>query len=150
MILKVEIIKAGPENIEEIEQIENLSFAIPWSRKSITDELTVNKFATYFCAVVDGKIAGYAGIWHICDEGHITNIAVHPDYRQNGVGSVLLEQLLEYARKENIVGLTLEVRKSNFSAQGLYRKFGFEDAGCRKGYYADNGEDAIIMWKHDI
>lgn len=148
--MKVEIIKAGPENIEEIEQIENLSFAIPWSRKSITDELTVNKFATYFCAVVDGKIAGYAGIWHICDEGHITNIAVHPDYRQNGVGSVLLEQLLEYARKENIVGLTLEVRKSNFSAQGLYRKFGFEDAGCRKGYYADNGEDAIIMWKHDI
>lgn len=148
--MKVEIIKAGPENIEEIEQIENLSFAIPWSRKSITDELTVNKFATYFCAVVDGKIAGYAGIWHICDEGHITNIAVHPDYRQNGIGSVLLEQLLEYARKENIVGLTLEVRKSNFSAQGLYRKFGFEDAGCRKGYYADNGEDAIIMWKHDI
>lgn len=148
--MKYEIIKAGPENIEDIEQIENLSFAIPWSRKSITDELTVNKFATYFCVVVDGKIAGYAGIWHICDEGHITNIAVHPDYRQNGVGSVLLEQLLEYARKENIVGLTLEVRKSNFPAQGLYRKFGFEDAGCRKAYYADNGEDAIIMWKHNI
>lgn len=148
--MKVEIIKASLENIEDIVRIEDLSFTIPWSRKSISDEITVNKFATYFCAAVDGKIAGYAGIWHICDEGHITNIAVHPDYRQNGVGSALLEQLLGYAQKENIVGLTLEVRKSNFAAQGLYRKYGFEDAGCRKAYYADNGEDAIIMWKHNI
>jgi ribosomal-protein-alanine N-acetyltransferase len=149
-MLKVEILKACEAHIDDIMIIENLSFAIPWSRKSITDEVTVNKFALYYCAVIDGRVVGYAGMWHVCDEGHITNIAVHPDFRCNGIGSALMERLLETASDEKITSMTLEVRRSNLTAQMLYRKFGFEDAGYRRAYYADNGEDALIMWKHDI
>ena len=144
---KIEIVKACEAHIDDIMIIENLSFKIPWSRQSVIDEITRNKFAIYKCARTEMKIVGYAGLWHICDEGHITNIAVHPEFRGIGIGSALMESLMEYAKNEGITGLTLEVRRSNNSAQALYRKFGFEDGGMRKAYYADNNEDAIIMWK---
>jgi ribosomal-protein-alanine N-acetyltransferase len=144
----VKIVIAGSENIDDIMVIENLSFKIPWSRQSITEEIIGNDMAIYICAVIEGKAIGYAGMWHVCDEGHITNIAVHPEFRGIGVGSLLVEALLSIARERNINALTLEVRRSNIIAQSLYRKYGFEECGSRKEYYADNGEDAIIMWKH--
>lgn len=146
----IEIIRAGNEHIDEIMAVENLSFKIPWSRQSIVDEITCNNCAFYICARVDGKIAGYAGMWQICDEGHITNIAVHPEFRQAGIGSALLENLIIHARNSGIVSMTLEVRKSNIPAQKLYRKFNFADGGYRKAYYADNNEDALIMWRNGI
>ena len=146
----IEIIKAGSEHIDEIMVIENLSFKIPWSRQSVVDEITGNTFACYLCAKVDGKIAGYAGMWQVCDEGHITNIAVHPEFRQAGVGSALLENLITHARSSGIGSMTLEVRKSNIPAQKLYRKFKFVEGGFRKAYYADNSEDALIMWRNDL
>jgi ribosomal-protein-alanine N-acetyltransferase len=96
---------------------------------------------------VRGKAVGYAGMWQVMDEGHITNIAVHPEFRNYGVGSALMEALLATARSRGIVALTLEVRRSNFAAQALYRKYGFAEGGMRKAYYADNREDALIMWK---
>ncbi len=146
----IEIIKAGKEHIDNIMVIENLSFKIPWSRKSVADEIMLNSFAFYLCAKVDGEIAGYAGMWQVCDEGHITNIAVHPEFRQAGVGSALMESLITHARNSGIKSMTLEVRKSNIAAQNLYRKFRFADGGARKAYYADNNEDAIIMWRNDM
>ena len=146
----IEIIKAGSEHIDEIMVIENLSFKIPWSRQSIVDEITGNTFAYYLCARIDGKIAGYAGMWQGCDEGHITNIAVHPEFRQGGIGSALLENLISHARSSGIGSMTLEVRKSNIPAQMLYRKFKFAEGGFRKAYYADNNEDALIMWREDL
>ncbi len=143
----LKIVKACQDNIDDIVIIENLSFKIPWTKKSITDEILRNESACYFCAVTGGRTVGYAGMWHVLDEGHITNIAVHPEFRKSGVGSMLMEALLGEAEERGITALTLEVRKSNYNAQSLYRKYGFEDGGTRKAYYADNREDAIIMWK---
>lgn len=144
----IEIVSARQEHIEDIVVIENLSFKIPWSRQSITEEIIQNKAAIYMCAEVSGRAVGYAGMWQVCDEGHITNIAVHPEFRSSGVGSLLMEALLEIAKENGITALTLEVRRSNHNALTLYRKYGFEEGGMRKAYYADNNEDAIIMWKH--
>lgn len=147
---KVEIMKARPEHIDGIVIVENLCFQIPWSRQSFVDEIIKNDFAWYICAFVNGEIVGYAGMWQVFDEGHITNIAVHPEFRQAGIGSALLENLISRARNSGIKRMTLEVRKSNFSAIGLYKKFNFKDGGFRKAYYEDNKEDAVIMWLEDI
>lgn len=141
------IVKACGDYIDNIVVIENLSFKIPWSRESITEEIVRNKIAVYFCAVIDGMAVGYAGMWHILDEGHITNIAVHPEFRNNGIGDALMKVLLEAAISHGIKALTLEVKRSNHVAQTLYSKHGFREEGIRKAYYADNNEDAIIMWK---
>ena len=92
-------------------------------------------------------MVGYIGVWKIVDEGHITNVAVSPDYRRMQIGSALLKNMLEITAEEGIVRHTLEVRTGNEAAIGLYEKFGFETAGVRKGYYEDNGEDALIMWR---
>lgn len=146
----VEIVKAKPEHIDDILVVENLCFHIPWSRQSFDDELTKNEFAWYICALIGHEVVGYGGMWQVCDEGHITNIAVHPEYRQAGVGSALLESLISHARNLGIKRMTLEVRKSNLAAQGLYRKFMFKDGGFRKAYYADNNEDALIMWLEEL
>lgn len=144
---EIEIVMACQDHIDDIVVIENLSFNIPWSRQSITEEIIQNKAAIYICAIFDGKTVGYAGMWQICDEGHITNIAVHPEFRNSGVGSALMEALLMTARERDIMALTLEVKRSNHSAQALYGKYGFKEGGIRKAYYADNNEDALIMWK---
>jgi len=130
--------------------VEKLSFTIPWSKNALIEEVLNNRMAIYITAKVNGKAIGYAAMWKIFDEGHITNIAVHPEYRQNGIGSRLVEKLVDIAKERGIVKMTLEVRKSNLAAQALYCKYGFKEMGLRKGYYADNGEDAIIMWKEDI
>jgi ribosomal-protein-alanine N-acetyltransferase len=138
------------EHIDDIMVVEKLSFSIPWSREAFFEEVTGNKFALYLSAVLDGKVIGYAGMWGVLDEGHITNIAVHPEFRGKGVGSLLLQGLIDTAGAKDILSMTLEVRSGNVAAQGLYTKFGFEVKGIRKGYYADNGEDALIMWKYGV
>ncbi len=147
MMKDISIVKASREHIDDIVNVEKLSFKIPWSRQSITDEFLNNEAAIYYCVLAGGKAVGYGGMWQVLDEGHITNIAVHPEFRQSGLGSALMETLLLEAERRGLKALTLEVRKSNLSAQALYRKYGFSDGGMRKRYYADNNEDAIIMWK---
>lgn len=144
----MKIVRASADHIDDLVAVENTSFKIPWSRQSLIDEIVNNSTAVYFCALSDNMAIGYGGMWQVLDEGHITNIAVHPQFRQNGVGSMLMEELLKEAQTRGITSLTLEVRKSNESAKSLYRKYGFEEGGARKAYYADNQEDAIIMWKY--
>jgi [ribosomal protein S18]-alanine N-acetyltransferase len=146
----INVVKMSLENIDDIMIVENLSFKIPWSRNAFMEEVTNNQFARYIMADLSDKVVGYAGLWKIFDEGHITNIAVHPEFRGNGIGSKLLRELICLAKNEGITCLTLEVRKSNQTAQALYNKFGFVAEGIRKSYYTDNGEDAIIMWKHEV
>lgn len=141
----IQIITLDASRIDEIMEVENLSFTVPWSKNALVEELTRNMFAAYIGAVVDGKIVGYAGMWKVIDEGHITNIAVHPSYRCMGIGSQLIGGLIKIACKEHLVLLTLEVRQSNAAARSLYSKFGFTVEGIRKQYYADNNEDALIM-----
>lgn len=142
----IEVVELKLEHMDEIMKVENLSFTIPWSRNAFEDEVTRNKFARYVAAKYGGKVVGYAGMWKVCDEGHITNIAVHPEYRNAGIGSLLLGRLVDIARAEGVARMTLEVREGNIAAQSLYMKFGFVSEGIRKSYYADNGENAIIMW----
>lgn len=127
--------------------VERLSFPTPWSRQAFLSELFENDRAYYIVAKDKDRVIGYAGIWLIAGEGHVTNVAVHPDYRQQGIGRRLLVTLEELIRNRGGDRLTLEVRVSNTWAQHLYQSLGYVAAGLRKGYYRDNNEDAVIMWK---
>lgn len=138
------------EDIDQVLDIERLCFSLPWSEESFRMEVEKNQCARYLVARTGNRVIGYVGMWVILDEGHITNLAVHPDYRGNKVALKLMENLIILARKMRIEKLTLEVRSTNFIAQNLYKKLGFCIAGVRKGYYADNKEDALIMWKKGI
>lgn len=139
------------EDLEGVLEIENASFSTPWSRNSFLHELLENERAIYLVAKDHlGRVCGYVGMWIIFDEGHITNLAVHPRQRNCGVGSILLNRLTEVCREHNIRFLTLEVRRSNLTAQNLYYKHGFVHMGVRRKYYLDNNEDALIMWKGPV
>ncbi|MCL6588746.1 MAG: ribosomal protein S18-alanine N-acetyltransferase [Firmicutes bacterium] len=139
------------EDLEEVLEIENSSFPIPWSRNSFLYELLENQRALYLAAKNScNKTVGYIGMWIVFDEGHITNLAVHPAARRQGVAKFLLKSLIKIAQEKGIKHLTLEVRRSNVPAQQLYQKFGFVHMGVRRRYYLDNNEDALIMWKGPI
>lgn len=140
--------KAEAGDAAEIAAIEELCFARPWSYQSIYEDLTANPRSLYTVAEVKGHLVGYGGLWHILDEGHITNIAVTPDMRRRHIGQRVVAFLIEEAQREGISRYTLEVRPSNEAAVSMYRKLGFEPAGIRKNYYEDNGEDALIMWRY--
>lgn len=133
------------KDLQDILEISALSFSLPWSEASYIQELS-NPVAKYLVAVIDNKVVGFAGTWIVLDESHITNIAVHPNYRNQQIGSKLLEELLKYCNSLGCTKYELEVRLSNKAAQALYSKYGFKENGIRKGYYADNKEDAILMW----
>lgn len=135
------------KDVDEVWEIEKLSFRTPWSRESFENEMRVNDRAKYVVAALGDTVVGYGGMWYIIDEAHITNIAVHPDYRNRKIGEMIVKEMIRTAKESEINSLTLEVRVSNTAAINLYRKLGFEDAGIRKGYYTDTGEDALIMWK---
>ncbi|GHO54918.1 ribosomal protein S18-alanine N-acetyltransferase [Ktedonobacter robiniae] len=96
------------------------------------------------------SILGFAGLWLMVDEAHVTTIAMHPDFRRRGLGELLLVSLIDIAYEIGAKWVTLEVRVSNYSAQSLYRKYGFREAGVRHRYYSDNQEDALIMWTDEI
>ena len=105
--------------------------------------------AVYFVAVDEKNNAvGYAGMWHVVNEGHITNVAVLEQYRREGIGDMLMEALEKKALELEMIGITLEVRISNYGAQKLYTKHGYKPEGFRKKYYTDTNEDAVIMWKY--
>lgn len=146
----IEIVPLKLEHIDSVLAIDRLSFATPWSRESFFHEIDKNKFAKYIAVVKCDRIIGYGGMWIILDEAHITNIAVHPEYRGIGAGNSIIEGLIEICKNERVQSMTLEVRKSNTIAQNLYKKYGFVEEGIRKAYYIDNKEDAIIMWNHNI
>jgi len=142
------IIRRGEEkDILAIEELEKQCFATPWSYESLKYDIVENNRALYLVAETDGEIVGYVGIWKIVDEGHITNVAVSPDHRRKHVASALLESLFRVTQRAGILRCTLEVRAGNMPAIKLYESFGFKEEGVRKGYYEDNGEDALIMWR---
>lgn len=132
------------DDIDNVHIVEVDCFDDPWSKKSLMDELK-NKLARYLVAELDSAIVGYIGVWFIVDEGHITNVAVHSDYRGQRIGDKLVSEMIKLCKSSGIISMTLEVRSSNTIAQNLYRKYGFKMAGIRKEYYS-NREDAIIMW----
>ena len=143
-MIKLELLKES--DLDEILQLENLCFPEdPWSRMSFETEIE-NPLSVFFVARDEESqlIMGYGGIWLMHDVADITNIAVHPDYRREGIGRKLLEFLVQIAREKGMVAITLEVRKSNEAAQKLYETAGFVCCGTRKRYYQGT-EDALIM-----
>ncbi|MCG8482397.1 MAG: ribosomal protein S18-alanine N-acetyltransferase [Clostridia bacterium] len=135
------------EDIKDILIIENLCFPMPWSEAAFLNEMLNNAISKYLVVQHENRVIGYAGVWRILDEGHITNIATHPGFQRNGIARELLKALIQVLEEENITKITLEVRASNEPAINLYQQFGFTQAGIRKGYYEDNKEDAVIMWR---
>jgi ribosomal-protein-alanine N-acetyltransferase len=135
----------GPEDLDEVLVIERASFSMPWSRGAFLYEMQQNRVARCWVMREDGHVIGYLCLWEIADELHITNIAVHPTRRRQGVGRVLLQGVLEDARERRLRLVVLEVRPSNTEARTLYEGFGFRVIGRRRGYYYDTGEDALVM-----
>lgn len=134
------------EDIPAVMVIEHDAFTLPWTEEAFRNELTHNHFARYMMMEWNGEPVGYAGMWTVIDEAHVTNIAVLSPYRGRKWGERLLLELMKTASQLGMKRMTLEVRVSNRVAQNLYMKMGFEPAGLRKGYYSDNQEDAMIMW----
>lgn len=150
-MVDVRILPMTLEDVESVVEIEESSFPVPWSKNSFIYELLENERAVYLVAKdVMERVLGYVGLWVVFEEGHITNLAVHPLYRRQGVARALLEGLIEAVRPLGVQHLTLEVRASNRPAQQLYEKMGFVQVGIRRKYYLDNNEDAFIMWKGPI
>lgn len=145
----IDIVPMTEKHIEDVAEVDQICFHIPWTREDFEKEIRENEMAIYFAAVDEnGQAVGYAGMWHVLDEGHITNVAVLPEYRRLGIGDRLMEAIDKRANELKIAGVTLEVRISNSAAQRLYTKHGYRLEGFRKRYYTDTNEDAVIMWKH--
>lgn len=134
------------DDIPDVLEIEHEAFTLPWTEEAFRNELTLNHFAKYMIMELNGQAIGYAGMWTIMDEAHITNIAVREAFRGRKLGDRLLDELMQTASYLGMERMTLEVRVTNRVAQSLYEKKGFKPAGIRKGYYSDNNEDAVIMW----
>lgn len=136
-------------HIEKILEIERASHTAPWSEASFRAELT-HPQSIFVVLIGDGEVVGYGGAWILIDEIHITNVAVNPDLRGQGLGRKIVLELLARGAEKEAVCATLEVRAGNEPALGLYRSMGFVDAGLRKKYYPDNKEDAVVMWLHEL
>lgn len=132
-------------DVDAVHEIETACFKTPWSKDSFLHEVTENQCARYVVVREDGRAIAYAGVWFIIDEGHVTNIAVHPDRRGMGYGEMVTKAMIQLAADSGMNVMTLEVRRSNEIAQKLYHKLGFIDVGYRKKYY-ENTEDALIMF----
>lgn len=135
--------KMNLSHVKDVAEIEMICFPNRFGEKTFLREME-NKIAYYIVAISDGKICGYGGLWNICGEADITDIAVHPDFRRNGIGEGILGELISYCKDNDCTKLNLEVRESNFPAQRLYEKCGFIRDGERKNYY-ENRETAILM-----
>lgn len=149
-ITRIEITPMSATDIAAVLEIEHRSFPTPWPRDAYVHELENNRTAVYMVARREEIVVGYAGMWVVLDEAHITTIAVDPPQRGQGIGEGLLIAMIEQAGERGARWMQLEVRRSNAVAQALYRKYGFRDVGVRRNYYSDNGEDAIVMWTGNI
>ncbi|MBK5252399.1 MAG: ribosomal protein S18-alanine N-acetyltransferase [Peptostreptococcaceae bacterium] len=145
--MEIKIREMAIEDIDDILVIEHESFSVPWPREAFESEVLRNAISVYIVAETEGEIIGYGGMWLILDEAHITNVAVKESLRGNGVGERLAQFLIDEASKSGAISMTLEVRKGNAAAISLYEKMEFVVEGIRPGYYQDNKEDALIMWK---
>lgn len=146
----IKITDMTERHIKEVVQIEKVSFPTPWPRQTFEFEILYNELAEYLVALDGRKVVGYGGMWMVLNEAHITNLAVHPQYRGIGIGRMLMLNLMQRAVSLDADRMTLEVRPSNGPARDLYHSLGFMECGLRKGYYQDNNEDAIIMWREKL
>lgn len=134
-------------HLDDVYIIETECFSHPWSRQSLEEELD-NETSLFLVAKEENEVIGYIGMSIVIDEGYIFNVAVRESYRNKGVATALINELVTYGKKNNFSFITLEVRKSNLPAISLYTKFGFLKAGERKDYYSNPKENAILMTKY--
>lgn len=133
-------------DVAAIAELEKLCFSDPWSENSIASELH-NPLSYWLIAEVDGEVAGYVGSQSVLDAADMMNLAVSPDYRQQGIGQTLVNALVHHLQENNVIALLLEVRVSNMPAISLYEKMGFVQVGRRPKYYHNPREDALILRK---
>ncbi|MFO7612210.1 MAG: ribosomal protein S18-alanine N-acetyltransferase [Clostridia bacterium] len=144
---EIKFVLADESHIDQMHEIEKASFSIPWTYDSLYQDVCEHEISVYIAGIRNGEVVAYAGLWYVLEESHITNIAVREDFRNMGIGGVIMEHLFEEARRLGVRTMTLEVRESNAAAIRLYEKTGFYNAGIRKRYYPDTDENAIIMNK---
>ena len=146
---QVKIVPMAAEHLDRLEQLERMCFSRPWSKKMLAEELD-NQCAAFLVAVEPEteKAVGYAGLLVVADEGYITNVAVDPSCRRQGVAAQLLQVFDNFAKGNHLAFLTLEVRLSNAAAIALYEGFGFREVGRRRNYYDLPKEDALILTKY--
>ena len=133
------------DDADAVAAIEEKSFAMPWKREDFWREAQ-NDLAAYIVGELDGKVVAYAGAWVSFNQAEVMSVAVVPELRGQGVGTILFGELIKAVKARGATAITLEVRPSNEAAIKLYKNFGLKSVGRRKGYYLDNGEDALIMW----
>ncbi|MFN8018250.1 MAG: ribosomal protein S18-alanine N-acetyltransferase [Acidimicrobiales bacterium] len=143
------VVPMRPRHLPEVLAIEAQVYPRPWSERLFAEELE-RSHRVYLVARVGARVVGYAGLLVIADDGHVATIAVDPEWQGRGIARCLLRELVRAAMDLGIEQMTLEVRVSNLVAQHLYQSFGFVPGGARKAYYADNGEDALVMWAHGV
>ena len=145
--MHVRIVPMTADHLDEVAELERVCFTTSWSRNMLAEELD-NYLSAFLVALDDNdKVAGYAGLQAVLDEGYITNVAVRPDCRRQGIAGKLLQVFLDFAKGNHLAFLSLEVRASNYDAIALYGSRGFRSVGRRKNYYEHPREDAIIMTK---
>ena len=143
--LPIELQEFDHRHVDEVVRIES-TFAAPWTREMFLQELRQQDELGYsLVALIEGRVVGYALNWFVADEVHIVNLAVHPHWRRRGIARYLLREVFGCARRRGMVIATLEVRYNNRPAIELYQSIGFREVALRKKYYADNGEDALVM-----
>ncbi len=140
----MEIIRAAAAHAAGIHAVECACFSRPWSEEAVLAELE-NGHSALFAAVQDGQVIGWAGLEYVCGEGSVTNIAVLPAFRGQGLGRALTLRLIEEAQRRTLDFLMLEVRASNTPAIALYRSLGFTEIGVRRGFYEKPREDALLF-----
>jgi ribosomal-protein-alanine N-acetyltransferase len=143
----MEIQRLQLRDLSKIEEIERRSYPTPWSRSMFAGELA-KPSSICLGAFVDDRLIGYLIVSRYVDAWHVMNVAVAPDHRRRGIASTLLGTLFDQTSDDGRRGYTLEVRVSNVGAIALYERLGFESRGVRRGYYTDNREDALIMWRN--
>jgi ribosomal-protein-alanine N-acetyltransferase len=145
--VNVDLRRLETRDLDTVEVIERASYPTPWSRSMFAAELRKPSALAIGACLATGELVGYAFVSRYVDAWHVMNVAVAPEYRRRGIATELLQRLFEVTAADQRRGYTLEVRVSNVEAIRLYERLGFESRGIRRGYYTDNREDALIMWR---
>ena len=145
--MTLELRRLALDDLDAIEVIERASYPTPWSRSMFASELAKPSSLSFGAVDETGALVGYLVLSRYVDAWHVMNVAVAPEKRRQGIASALLRRLLDLTKDDADRGYTLEVRVSNVGAISLYERFGFKPKGVRRGYYTDNREDALIMWR---
>lgn len=141
----IHIVDTRPEHLDDILLMEQQCFSVPWTRDQLAAQISDSMYIFLAAEDESGRAVGYVGLMYVLDEGYISNVAVSPSRRREGIADMLLTELYARAKAKKLSFLTLEVRESNAPAQSLYKKHGYTEVGMRKGYYSLPKEDAVLM-----